>query len=208
MGSLKPTIVNIVNSSLQYNTGQDQGGGLVISFDSSDYFYCSAKVDIKNVTFVNNKVSTFPFSNDDQELPPTEGGNIYIQHISGQWLNISVRIHSCLIKDGVAILGGGVYLTQTIKYPGSLQKSTEIESLLISNTQFMCNRATGKDSFGASLVVDGQPGDYNITWYSMSPTIKLKRFTITDTMECVLILAIVILSVYDGMLPIYQHGTA
>ena len=52
MGSLKPTIVNIVNSSLQYNTGQYQGGGLVISFDSSDYFYCSAKVDIKNVTFI------------------------------------------------------------------------------------------------------------------------------------------------------------
>ena len=66
VGSLKPTIVNIVNSSLQYNTGQDQGGGLVISFDSSDYFYCSAKVHIKNVTFVNNKVSSYPFSNDDQ----------------------------------------------------------------------------------------------------------------------------------------------
>ena len=179
--SLKPTIVSIVDSTVQYNTAHYQGGGLVISFNSSNYYCCSAKVDIKNVTFVNNKVGTFPFLNDDQELLPTEGGNIYIQDISGQWLNNSVRIHSCLIKGGVAILGGGVYLTQTIKYPGSLQKSTKIESLLISNTQFMCNRATGKDSFGASLDVDGQPGDYNITWYSMSPTIKLKRLTITDT---------------------------
>ena len=146
-------IVNIVNSTVQYNTAHYQGGGLVISFDSSDYFCCSAKVDIKNVTFVNNKLNKFPFSNNDQELLPTEGGNIYIHDISGQWLNNSVRIHSCLIKGGVAILGGGVYLTQTIKYPGSLQKSTELESLLISNTQFMCNRATGKYAFGASLVV-------------------------------------------------------
>ena len=110
-------------------------------------------MDIKNVTFVNNKLNKFPFSNNDQELLPTEGGNIYIHDISGQWLNNSVRIHSCLIKGGVAILGGGVYLTQTIKYPGSLQKSTELESLLISNMQFMCNRATGKYAFGASLVV-------------------------------------------------------
>ena len=39
VGSLKPTIVNIVDSSLQYNTAQYQGGGLVISFNSSDYFY-------------------------------------------------------------------------------------------------------------------------------------------------------------------------
>lgn len=139
-------------------------------------------MDIKNVTFVNNKVSSYPFSNDDQELLPTEDGNIYIQDISGQWLNNSIRIYSSLIKGGVAILGAGVYLIQTIKYPGSLQKSTEIErTVLISSTQFMCNRATGKDAFGVSLVVDEQPGDYNITWYSMSPNIKLKRLTITDT---------------------------
>lgn len=152
VGSLKPTIVNIVNSSLQYNTGQDQGGGLVISFDSSDYFYCSAKVHIKNVTFVNNKVSSYPFSNDDQKLLSTEGGNIYIQDISGQWLNNSVRIYSSLIKGGVAILGGEVYLAQTIKYPGSLQKSTKIESVLIKikknkNTQFMCNQSSNWKRF-------------------------------------------------------------
>ena len=97
--SLKPTILIIVDSSVQYNTAHYQGGGLVNSFDSSDYLCCSDKVDIKNVTFVNNKVSTFPFSNDDQELLPTEGGNIYIQDVSGQWLNNSVRIHSCQVES-------------------------------------------------------------------------------------------------------------
>ena len=75
----------------------------------------------------------------------------------------------------------------------------------------MCNRATGKDSFGASLVVDGQPGEYNITWYSMSPAIKLKRLTITGTLfegMCTDSSNIDIIGLGWYMLPIYQHGTA
>ena len=102
--NLKPTSVNIVDSTFQYNTARKSGGGLVISLGSFEYFCCSAEVNITNVTFLNNAVSTVSYGVNGTELFTT-GGNIYIDDV-GQWLYNSVRIHNCLIEGGVAQIGG------------------------------------------------------------------------------------------------------
>ena len=40
--NLKPTSINIVDSTFQYNTARKRGGGLAISLGSFEYFCCSA----------------------------------------------------------------------------------------------------------------------------------------------------------------------
>ena len=174
MLSLKPSNINVIESTFQYNTACNVDGGVAISFGSSEYFGYSAEVNITNVTFCNNTVGIFPLSMHS----PTKGGNIFIEDNSGHWVN-SVRIHSCVIKGGVAGSGGGIYRTQTI-YTGSLQKSARVEGLFISNTQFLCNQVAAKGT-GASLVAVGQLGNYNATLHFMSQTITFKRLMITDT---------------------------
>ena len=94
MINIKPTSVNIVDSTFHYNTAHKSGGGLAISFD---YFCCSAEVNITNVTFLNNTVSKVSYGVNGTELFKL-GGNIYIDDSSGQWFNNSVRIRRCLIK--------------------------------------------------------------------------------------------------------------
>ena len=99
MVSHQPANIDIIDSMFQYNTASEQGGGLAIYFDSYDSFCCSALVNITNVTFLNNNVNTLQVTLDG--LPMfTKGGNIFIENRSGQLLNNSVRIHSCLIKGG------------------------------------------------------------------------------------------------------------
>jgi len=53
----KPTTVNILGSTFQYNTAYTEGGGLVVSFNSSLHSCCSAKVNIVDVAFLNNSAT-------------------------------------------------------------------------------------------------------------------------------------------------------
>ena len=104
MMGLKPNSINIVDLTFQYNTARISGGGLNIGLPvPSEYFCCSADVNITNVTFLNNTVSTLPYEVNGAKV----GGNIHIENISGQWFNNTVKIHSCLIEGGVARVGGG-----------------------------------------------------------------------------------------------------
>ena len=178
--SLKPTIINIVDSRFRYNTARRMGGALVVVFDSSQYFCCNAEVNITNVTFLNNKVGAVPVSHDGEELI-TSGGNIFIQDsTTGQWLNNTVRIHSCQIEGGVAMSGGGIRLMYLVKFAASWQKNTEMEGLFISNTRFICNQATN-NSYAVSLLVEGTLLDnYSMTLNSLTP-IFIKKLVIMDT---------------------------
>ena len=106
MMGLKPNSINIVDLTFQYNTARISGGGLNIGLAvSSEYFCCSADVNITNVTFLKNTVSTLPYEVNGAKV----GGNIHIENISRQWFNNTVKIHSCLIEGGVARVGGGIY---------------------------------------------------------------------------------------------------
>ena len=180
MASLTPTNIKIVDSSFQYNTARRMGGALVIIFDSSKYFCCSAKVNITNVTFLNNQASTVPLLLDGEKRL-TSGGNIFIEDdTAGQWLNNSVRIHSCLIEGGVAMSGGGIRLLYSIKFAASWQNLPETEGLFISNTRFICNQATDK-SYGASLMVESTLlANYSMTLKSLTP-INIKKLIIVDS---------------------------
>ena len=175
--NLKPTIINIVDSTFQYNIADVRGGGLAISFDSSEFFCCSAEVNITNVTFLNNTVS-IPVAIDRRELP-IGGGNIYIQdNTAGQWINNSVRIHNCQIEGGVAVSGGGILLIHVVKYAVSCQTSNEMNGLFISNTQFICNQAI---SAGSSLRVEGNLlKNFSTTLDSLTPVIP-KQLKIIDS---------------------------
>ena len=173
MTNLKPTSVNIVDSTFRYNTAHKKGGGLVILLGSFEYFYCSAEVNITNVTFLNNTVSTVSYGvNGTENL--TTGGNIYIDGIAGQMLKISVSIKNCLIEGGVAQMGGGIYVNNVVYSQQSLEIS-------ISNTHFICNQATYY-SVGASLLVAELPNFQNMTLYSTTTTTYFNKLTITDTM--------------------------
>ena len=172
MINLKPTSVKIVDSTFQHNTARKKGGGLDISLGSFEYC-CSAEVNITNVTFLNNTVSSVPYGVNGAELLTT-GGNICIDDSAGQWLNNSVRIQSCLIEGGVAQTGGGICVNNVVYY----QKSIEI---IISNTQFICNQAT-MDTAGASLMVMELPNIYNMRLYSTTTTTYFNKLTIRDTM--------------------------
>ena len=180
MVTLKAITVNIADSNFQYNTARALGGGFYIShglIGSSNYSCCSAEVNITNATFLNNNVSTVPVLVGGRAIS-TKGGNIYIEDSIGQWLNNSVRIHNCLIKGGVAGSGGGILFLQTVKIAVSWQKSTEMKGLFISNTQFICNRATAA---GASLVAEGKlQKNFSMTLNSLTPTIT-KNLTIMNT---------------------------
>ena len=171
MINLKPTSVNIVDSTFQHNTARKSGGGLDITLGSFEYFCCSTEVDITNVTFLNNTVSTVSYGVNEKETF-TMGGNI---NIAGEWLNNSVRIHNCLIEGGVAQMGGGICVNV-----GYYQKSIEMEALVISDTQFICNQAT-MDSAGASLMVLEIPNIYNMQSYSTTTITYIKKLTIMDT---------------------------
>ena len=171
MINLKPTSVNIVDSTFQHNTARKKGGGLDISLGSFEYC-CSTEVNITNVTFLNNTVSTVPYGVNGAELL-TRGGNICIDDSAGQWFNNSVRIQNCLIEGGVAETGGGIYVSNVVYY----QKSIEI---IISNTHFICNQATMYNA-GASLLVMELPNVHNMTLYSMTTTTYFSKLTITDT---------------------------
>ena len=137
-------------------------------------------MNITNVTFLNNKVGTVPVLHDGEEST-TSGGNIYIQDsTTGQWLNNTVRIHSCLIEGGVAMSGGGVRLLHSLEFDVSWERSPENEVLFISNTRFICNQATG-NSYAASLTVGGTLLDnYSTTLNSLTPII-IKKVVIVDT---------------------------
>ena len=182
MVTLKAITINISDSNFQYNTAYELGGGFYVShglIGSSDYSCCSAEVNITNVTFLNNNVSTVPVLVGGRAIS-TKGGNIYIEDSIGQWLNNSVRIHNCLIKGGVAGSGGGILFVQTVEIAVSWQKSTEMEGLFISNTQFICNRATA-DTAGASFVAEGKLlKNFSMTLNSLTPTIT-KNLTIMNT---------------------------
>ena len=182
MIGLKPNSINIVDSTFQYNTARKSGGGLDIEFSvPSEYFCSSAEVKITNVTFLNNTVSTVPYEVNGAEVL-TQGGNIYILDINGHWFNNSVRIHNCLIEGGIAMSGGGIYSSTLITNSvGFCQKRTEMEVLIISNTHFICNRATYAGLSGASLLVHELPNVYNMTFYSMVTTIYFKKIRVIDS---------------------------
>ena len=145
---LKPTTISIVHSTFQYNTAYSLGGGLAIMFNTSQYYCCSAEVNISNVIFFNNKITTVS----GRTGGPTKGGNILISEDTVVWLKNPVRIHSCLIEGGEAEIGGGILLMRSIAYALSQQNGPEVEGLFISNTQFICNRA---NSTGASIMAHG-----------------------------------------------------
>ena len=179
MVSLKAITINIADSMFQYNTAHALGGGgLYISYGltgSTEYSCCSAIVTITNGTFLNNDVSTV----DGVEIS-TKGGNIYIEDSTGQWLNNSVRIHNSLIKGGVAASGGGILFVQFVKFAVSWQNSTKVEGLFISNTHFICNRATAITG-GASLVAEGKLlKNFFMTFNYLTPTIT-KNLTVVNT---------------------------
>ena len=176
---LKRTSISIVDSTFQYNTAQGLGGGLAIWFDSSAWvFCCNTEVNIINVTFLNNKVS-IPASYDIQN--PTSGGNIIIQDLSGV-LNNSVRIHSCLIKGGLAVSGGGVKVIHSVKYAVFVQETTETEGLFISNTQFICNQATEDSAAaGASLDVEGDMLKKDSKAFNSLTPIIIRKIIIMNT---------------------------
>ena len=182
MVSLKAITINIADSMFQYNTAHALGGGLCIShglIGLSEYSCCSAEVNITDVTFLNNNVSTVPVLVNGMAIS-TKGGNIYIADWNGQLLNNSVRIHNCLIKGGVAGSGGGIFFMQTVQIAVSWQNSTEMEGLFISNTHFVCNRATA-DTAGASLVAEGKLlKNFSMTLNSLTPTVT-KSLTIMNT---------------------------
>ena len=183
MINLKPiTSINIVDSTFQHNTARKRGGGLSISLGSFEYFCCSAEVEIRNVSFLNNTVSTLPYAADAYGAANfTQGGNIYIYDINGQWFNNSVKIHSCLVEGGIAMSGGGIYsTTQIINSVGFCQKRTEVEALIISNTHFICNQATYASVSGASLLIEEVPTLHNMTLYSTT-TIYFKKIRIIDS---------------------------
>ena len=168
----KPTIITIVDSTFQYNIVRYLGGGLLISFSNglSEYSCCNTEINITNVTFLNNKV----YGADVR----TRGGNIFIDDISGKWLNNSVRIHDCFIEGGVASSGGGISLMQMVQHPIYQQESTEMEGLFISNTHFICNQATDSTK-GASLVAEMMLNVSTIL-NSLTPAVT-KKLTITDS---------------------------
>ena len=179
MQNLKPAIVSIVDSTFQYNTAYYMGGGLIILAGSFQYICCSTEVNITNVTFLNNKVSTIQVSRDGKGFPAS-GGNIYIDDNSGQWLNSLVRIERCQIEGGLARSGGGIWINHLVTDTIFRQPSTEVKGVLITNTQFICNRATD-NSLGASLVaVSILQDDFSTTLNSFSPTIT-KKFTVINT---------------------------
>ena len=166
--NLKPTSVNIVGSTFRYNTAHKMGGGLAILLGSSAYFCYSTEVNITNVTFLNNTVSTHEVNGAENF---TAGGNICI---AGKWVNNnSVRVQSCLIEGGVAQMGGGIFVNIGVYY----QQRIEI---IISNTRFKCNRAT-MDIAGGSLMVSELPNLYNMTLCSMTTTNYFNKLTMTDT---------------------------
>ena len=172
MINVKPTSVNIVDSTFRYNTARKMGGGLDILLGSSEHFCCSAEVNITNVTFLNNTVSTVSYGLNGAETF-TAGGNIHIANNAGKWVNNSVRLQSCLIEGGVAQMGGGISVNIFVYY----QQRIEI---IISNTQFKCNQAT-MDNGGESLMVMEVPNVYNMTLYSTTTTNYFNKLTITDT---------------------------
>ena len=172
MINLKPTSINIVDSTFQHNTAHKRGGGLAISLDSFEYCCCRADVNITNVTFLNNKAITVSYGVNETEIS-TVGGNICIDDSAGQWPNNSIRIQNSLIEGGVAQMGGGICVNIVVH----CQQRIEI---IISNTQFICNQAT-KGTLGASLMVVEIPNIYNMTLYSMTTTTYFNKLTITDT---------------------------
>ena len=175
MINLKPTSVNIVDSTFRYNTAYKKGGGLAISLGLFECFCCGAQVDITNVTFINNTVSTVPYEVNGAETFTT-GGNICIDDSAGQWPNNSVRIQNCLIEGGLAEMGGGIHVNNVVW----CQKSIEMEILIISNTRFICNQVT-RNYAGASLMVTELPDIHNIELYSTTTITYIKKLTITDT---------------------------
>ena len=167
---LKPTTISIVHSTFQYNTAYSSGGGLTIMFNTSQYYCCSAEVNISNVIFFNNKITTVS----GRTGGPTIGGNILITEDTVLWLKNPVRIHSCLIEGGEADMGGGIALMRSIAYALSQQNGPEVEGLFISNTQFICNRA---NSTGASIMAQG---DYSMTKHILALS-TTKKITIINT---------------------------
>jgi len=168
----KPTTLNILGSTFQYNTAYT-GGGLVVSFNSSLHSCCSAKVNIVDVAFLNNGATKMV---EDTEESLGGGGNIRIMDIGGQWLNNTVRIENCRIQGGMAALGGGIYVTQLINSAGSTwNEIPTVEVLFISNTQFVCNQAATDDG-GASLRVETGMLNLNSTIPAMT-----KKLTIMNT---------------------------
>ena len=170
--SLKPTTVNIVDSTFQHNTACDYGGGLGIVFL---HFCCSVKMNITNVKFSKNKIGEVQATFSGTKLNDvTSGGNILIYDNAGLWFNNSVRIHNCLIEGGEAGVGGGI----TIKHTASWQKIPEVEWIAISSTLFICNRATQDlPTGGASLQV---VGNYSRPQQPLTLS-TIKKITITDT---------------------------
>ena len=182
MENLKPAIISIVESTFQYNTAYYTGGGLIILAGSFQYICCSTEVNITNVTFLNNKVSTIQVSRDGKGFP-AGGGNIYIDDNSGEWLNNLVRIERCQIEGGLARSGGGIWVNHLVTDNIFTQPSTEVKGVLITNTQFICNRATD-NSLGASLVaVSMLQDDFSTTLNSFSPTITKKLTVINTTFD-------------------------
>ena len=183
MQNLKPAIVSIVDSTFQYNTAYYMGGGFTILADSFQYICCSAEVYVTNVTFVKNKVSSVLVSRDGKGFP-AGGGNIYIDDNSGQWLNSLVRIERCQIEGGVARSGGGIWVNHLVTAIFR-QPSTEVKGVLITNTQFICNRATA-NNLGASLVaVSMLQDDFSTTLNSFSPTLNSFSPTITKKLTVI-----------------------
>ena len=180
--NLKPAIVSTVDSTFQYNAAYYAGGGLIILAGSFQYICCSAEVHITNVTFLNNKVSSVLVSQDGKGFP-AGGGNVYIDDNSGQWFNSLVRIERCRIEGGVARSGGGIWLNHLVTNAIFRQPSTGVKGVFITNTQFICNRATD-NNLGASLVaVSVLQDDFSTTLNSFSPTITRKLTIINTTFD-------------------------
>ena len=152
-GSQYPITVSIVDSTFQHNTASMYGGGLAISFDQ---LCCRARVDITNTLFLNNGGDTL------------SGGNIWIMQHS-YWLRSTVRIENCLIKGGIAEMGGGISLSQRVYFWQNSTDTFTFEVLYIASTKFLCNLVTTNGG-GASILVAIEYGSH-LPLYSWAPTI-------------------------------------
>ena len=173
MLNIKPTTINIVDSTFQYNAALVNGGGINIALER---FCCSVKMNITNVTFFNNKVGKVQGTFNGAKISATRGGNINIYDSAGLWINNSVRIHNCRIEGGEAGAGGGIAVSRWVKQAVFRQQAPETEGVFISTTQFICNQATEYNG-GASLCAEGH---YLRTQHPLTLSIT-KKLTITDT---------------------------
>ena len=166
-----PITITIDDSTFQHNSAGDRGGAIAISFEQ---LCCSANVNIANSQLMYNTVDGKLIDGTNLD---TEGGNIAIVHVGGQWLQNTVRIENSLIKGGMAGTGGGISLMQHIYLWQNNADNVPIEVLYIS--QFICNRAYSET--GGSSLLAGVQLSSHLPLQSNTPTIT-HLFNIKNTL--------------------------